>query len=433
MQPRMDPGTAGHQAGIALLQDLLRKPPAEVASWALEQVKTLSSAGSNVEALPIFQVAGALNAVPLEQKTALVRHAIAGFGELPAQKRAEVVRIAMQTADVAHRAENLALHEQMASEHAAALGRLASLQNGGAPPAAPAQPSDAALESAPPLVKNFMKVVKEARFDQMPKADMQSLAQDAQREAQQLAQPQQLLDVVAELKPDEREQLTEVLVDANVVPQEQRVVLEEAMRPGGYADQISSAVSALEAARQYAWLFLALPCVELFFSLVLGNFACGSGLPVWLRGDAWLALGTVGAGYFGMQQLEPVYEQLKEDPMGAVQRWQATEGRNLSTSERLEQAVPGVKFDAYQIGGLGLGIALILFVIGLVGVLELLATIVMGCSAITVFVCFVFIGIRCGAVVGLLFLARYVSDEINKHRARLEPDTSPLLYHPARP
>ncbi|CAE8638335.1 unnamed protein product, partial [Polarella glacialis] len=221
---RVQPGVyGGPQAGHAVLQDLLRRPPAEVAAWALEQAGSLSKVGVNLEQLPIFQVAGALNAVPLESKQALIHSAIAGFSQLPAPKRAEAVRLAMQTTSIVQKAEGLELQHRMAMEHTAALNRLANLDRSDArsrrstqaPP--PDLRTTSALTDAPPLVQNFLRVIKEARFEQMPPAEMTCLAQDVQKEVVHLAQPQQLLDVVSELEPEEREQLTKALIDSKIV------------------------------------------------------------------------------------------------------------------------------------------------------------------------------------------------------------------------
>merc|ERR1719267_486012 len=144
------------------------------------------------------------------------------------------------------------------------------------------------------------------------------MAQVAQRDAHSLIQPQQLLDVVAELEPGEREQLTEALVEARVVPEEQRGVLEEAVRPGGYADKLAGALGLASKAQQYAWVFFALPAAEFLLALIFDHLSCGTPLVAWLRGDAVLALCVAGAAYFSGTTLSPVYQSLNADLVGAV-------------------------------------------------------------------------------------------------------------------
>lgn len=407
----------GNAAGIALLQDLLRRPPAEVASWAVDQASALSSSGTDLECSPIFQVAGALSAVPVEQKQALIHSALAGVAELPAARKAQAVRMVMQTQNMAYHSENQAVQQQMS--------QLASLTGAPAPSnAAPRQPTEA-LTNAPPLVQNVMRIMKEARFDQMPQEEQKVLAQEAKSSAMQLAQPEQLLEIVQELRPDEREQLTEALVDAKVVPAEQREVVEQAIRPGGYADQLSTTLQYVEMVRQYSMCIVMVPFVELILSMVVGFMTCGSGLTSWLRTDAISALATLAACYIGVQKLSPVYEGVRADPMGAVQRWQISGAEGRSTRERIQTLVPGVEPEAYQVGVICLVIALILFLFGLigavVGVFELVASMVVGCSSFVVMTCIVFIGIRCAGLLGVMRLAMFVRDEVEKLRSQHVP------------
>jgi len=251
------------------------------------------------------------------------------------------------------------------------------------------------------------------------------MAQTAHGEAHRLIQPQQLLDVVAELNPVEREQLTEALVEARVVPEEQRGVLEEAVRPGGYADKLAAALTLANRVTQYSWVFVALPFVELLLALIFGYMSCGTPLVPWLRFDALLAVFVAAAAYFTGHTMAPVYAKLQEDPVGAVQRWQ-TVADARSWKIRLETAVPGVTFETYRVGAIGLGAIVIGILIGaiwaVVGVLELLATVFMGCAFITTCFCIVFIGMRFGCVVGMFWGLYYVMDEIQNHRSR-----SPML------
>merc|ERR1719198_1356950 len=235
--------------------------------------------------MPVFKLAGVLNSAPKEMKQALVQRTMAGFGDLPANRRVEAVRLAMQSADIMQRADNYEIQRIAQREHAAAMQRLQKLEaqqaasQGGNPNGLHSSTGSAQADlrmdvPQDPLVENLLRVAKEARFNEMPKDELAGMAQAAQGEAHRLIQPQQLLDVVAELDPSEREQLTEALVEARVVPEEQRGVLEEAVRPGGYADKLGGALTVAAKAREYAWVFIVLPVAEFLIAILLDNFGC---------------------------------------------------------------------------------------------------------------------------------------------------------------
>jgi len=432
------PRREANPEGMRVLEDLLRRPPVDVASWALDQARDLQRPDVNVESLPIFQLAGALNAAPKDMKQILVQRTMAGFGDLPATRRVEAVRLAMQSQDILQKADNLEVTNMARQQHAAAMQRLRVLEAkqaasgqgnaDGSPPSGQGGPDELDFGmngQRDPLIENLLKVAKEARFNEMPPEELQVMAQTAHGEAHRLIQPQQLLDVVAELNPVEREQLTEALVEARVVPEEQRGVLEEAVRPGGYADKLAAALTLANRVTQYSWVFVALPFVELLLALIFGYMSCGTPLVPWLRFDALLAVFVAAAAYFTGHTMAPVYAKLQEDPVGAVQRWQ-TVADARSWKIRLETAVPGVTFETYRVGAIGLGAIVIGILIGaiwaVVGVLELLATVFMGCAFITTCFCIVFIGMRFGCVVGMFWGLYYVMDEIQNHRSR-----SPML------
>jgi hypothetical protein len=424
---------------MRVLEDLLRRPPAEVAAWALDQAKELGKAGVNVEQMPVFKLAGALNGAPQEAKQALVQRAVAGFGDLPVNRRAEAVRLAMQSADIVQKADNLEVAQMAHQHHAAAMQRLRALeakQQGGpnvvdaSSTAGNLAHNDLELPPQDPMVENLLKITKEARFNEMPPQELQSMAQAAQGQAHKLMQPQQLLDVVAELRPEEREQLTEALVEAHVVPEEQRGVLEEAVRPGGYADKLAGVLNLAAKVQQYAWVFVALPAFEFVLSLIFSYMSCGTPLVAWLRFDSLLALCVAGAAFFTGHTLAPVYQKLKEDPMGAVQRWQSVQDVR-SWKARLETAVPGVDFETYRAGAFGLAASVLLILIGavwaVIGVLELLATMVFQCAFLTTVFCIIFIGMRFACVVAMLWGLYYVLDEVQRHRSRAPMLGSSLL------
>lgn len=374
---RLQVGKMGEVDGETQLQELLRRPPADVANWVVQQAQALSS-GEPVEQLQIFQVAGALSAVPVEQKQELMKSAISGFGQLPADQRVEALRFAVNTAVAG------------SSNASNATGR------------------------ADPVMQNVGKLLKEAKIDKLPPAEKQQLAQEIQQDAAQLVQPQQILEVVAELKPEEREHVTEALIEAKLVNEEQKAVLEQAMRPGGYADKLAAALKLWAMVEEYSAVILALPFLELLMALMFGGQSCPSGLSAWLRADAISAVVMVGGVWLCSSQLEPVLQHVRQDPVGVGQQWQ--QNQNLPLQQRLEMLVPGVGIFAYQLSAIGAVIAVVFLAFGLantlVGLMELLGTVIAGCSISVAIISMCFLAVRCATVVGILAAAKIVLTEI---------------------
>jgi len=424
------------------VQGLSQKPHGEVAEWVLDQIALLSRDDVAVEDLPIFHVAGALQAVPVLEKQRLVENAVQGFGSLPPSRRAEAVRLAMQAQGVLQQAENLELTRLAEREHAKAMQRLAALEQSGstrspylveASSQAQLDPSSGQVServatsrvTATPLVENLLRVSKEARFNEMPKEELVMISRSAQSEAARVVQPQHLLDVVTELNSQEREQLTSALVDAHVVPEGQRGVLEEAIRPGGYADKLAGMLAVAKRLKPYACVAVGLPAFELVLALILTLFSCGVPLAVWLRADSILMLGLVAAGFVTSHVFSPVYAKLEEDPFGTVQRWQIAgqdPQKARSLEKRLQTAVPNVPLDTYRYTALGLGICALFFLLGaawaILGVVYLLGALAWGCSPLTFLLCMLFVVLRFCFVIGMVLLLFYLLDELQKHRSR---------------
>eukprot|EP00434_Breviolum_minutum_P044266 symbB.v1.2.039521.t1/scaffold6623.1/size16640/2 len=207
---------------------------------------------------------------------------------------------------------------------------------------------------------------------------------------------------------------SQALIEAKLVPEEQKTILEQAMRPGGYADKLAAAAKLWALAQEYGAVIAGLPFLELVIVLWFGALPCQSGLSGWLRSDAIFSMVMIAGGWFCGLQLAPVFEELQRDPMTVAQRWQ--ENQALPYQQRLEVLVPGVGISSYQLGGLGAALALIFLVLGLantiVGLMELLGTVVMGCSAGLVIVSFFFLAVRCVTLAGILAAAKYVLTEI---------------------
>merc|ERR1711957_460375 len=163
--------------------------------------------------------------------------------------------------------------------------------------------------------------------------------------------------------------------------------------------------------REYSWVFVALPVAEFLFALILGSFSCGTPLVVWLRFDSVVALGFVALIYSTGRTLTPVYQKLRQDPVGAAQRWQATD----DWEQKFERLVPGIRFDTYRMGGLSAAGCVVLLLVGAlwaaIGLFELLGTFIFGCSGATVVVFLLFVTLRVGIVVALLGALYHLQSE----------------------
>lgn len=385
--PSTAPLLSGNKVGTALLTDLLQRPPVQVATWALGQLDAMSKPNVEVNTLPIFQLVGVASSTPMDQKQALVRKAISGFAEVPAEKRTAAVRLVMQNPD------------------------LMQLQQAGN-----------TASSAPPrseLMRNLLLVAKEGKFDTMRAEDLTSIAQEAQGVAAQVLKPDQILEVVKDLRPEEREQLTDKLVEAHVVPEQQRDLIEEAVRPGGYADKLTSALKVLDLACEFRWLFIfVFPVAEMIFAVSLGWLPCGTPLVMWLRVDTALTLAVACSVFYTSRLVDPIYQRLRDNPMRMVQRWQTVTDENPHWRGRFETFLPDVSMDTYQAGATGIVCCMFFELIGACwatfGVMHLMLATSVGCSGSVVFFCVMFIALRYIIVVALLVVVFYAHDEMER-------------------
>lgn len=410
---------------------LLRRPPEELATWALDQVNELSRPGADLEQSQLFKLAGTLQAAPPEQKQALVKSAMAGFRELPPARKAEVVRVAMQTSSVMQRQEQ---RRQQRQQQAAASGDVAPrprlVREG--------SQSDEEQPLMSDLAVNLGRLAQEAKFDTMSPEEVKSMQQAVQEEVVKMAQPQQLLDVVAQLDEGDREHLSEALVEARVIPEDRRPFLEEAVRPGGYADKLIEALHYVAVARKYAWIAIVMPLVEFIISGVLGLAAGDSILITWLRMDALLALVVAGTGYCCAVTLAPVYRELQEDPMGVMQRFQVDDPHE-GLNEKVAKALPGVEAETWRNGGILACVSLLGIALGavwaVIGIPEFLAALAFGTNGGVLLVSLVFIGARLGIIVAVVMLLYHVMDETLALRSRSHwrPSETPRAGDGSRP
>lgn len=461
-----------------ILQGLVWRPPAEVASWAIDQVTCLSRTDADVEHLPVFQVAGALHDAPRETRQALVYNAIHGFGTLPPPRRAEGLRVAVHAADALRLVNTSELTKflpggrtvEAAAEgaHGGCLGALCVTSReasegrevlpeqsnskviealpptvrepGGLCGASWSRPTPGSTKAAPPyayarasteepawagppeLAGNFERLLREVKFGEMAREEAEALVSEILVQSARLMQPRHLVDVVPEMDSREREDLSRALVDARIVPEEQRGILEEVLRPGGYSDKLAALLRKLQVALRFAWIVVALPMVELLAALKMGHAACGAPLVPWIRIDSVLAVCSAGVVGFIAHTFAPVYCKLSEDPAGAVERWQQLP-EDCEMRVTLETVLPGVEFGTYHTGGIGMltccGLVLLGVTWAVIGAFELLATPLVGCSSTALLVSAPFVTVRFAVAVIVLVLLYRLLDEIQRHRSRL--------------
>lgn len=381
--------------GAAVLQELRARSPAELARWALGQARELAAAGARPEALPVAKLAAAVPAAPREDLEALVRSAIAGFAELPAQERADSVRLALRGAELV------------------------------------AQPGHDVEQAAapPPLVVNLLKVANSAHLEKVPPETWGALAEAAEAEVKESVRPQHVADVLKQLDEGERSQLTDILVETKVVPEAQRSTVDEVFKPGGHADKLHTGLSWAMAVRRWSPALLLLPVVECM--LAYGPLMQGGGtLASWLRFDCWLTFGLVAAMAYTMSASMPLVDVLGKDPLGAVRRASETSGPEAA----LRAALPGVPLSHMKRVAAGavaaVALALCSLCWGALGALLVPVAALSRCSPLPFLISVLVIGLRLGSAAPIVRVYAFARRHLLSQRS--EPSIPTGEYAPLR-
>lgn len=381
-------GTAdGEIGGLALIDELLSKPPSKAAEWALDQACSLAEVGTDVRQLPIFRLAQSAGAISAAQRQELVRHAVAGFGRLPPHRQAVAVRIAVEASEL------LQASPQSSGDEGR---RPATVDRGTSSSARPPPPPL-------PVVKNLQAIMQETSLGELSRQEVAQLAEEVQSRALQEVQPERLLGMVSELRPKDRERLSLALAEGCALPEDQRGLVEAAVRPGGFTDKLTPLLWLFGEARRRTWVLFGPPVVELILALACTGLPCSWPLAGWLRGDAVLSLCVAILIECLLRSLNPVLQKLRADPMGAAKRWSSMKGDD-DIIRRLEAVTPGLDLGPCTSGGLGFIFLCVLLVIGvmwlMMGVAELLGGMVSECTPIVLHLFVLFFGLRvCMAVV----------------------------------
>mmetsp|Transcript_10451 Transcript_10451/g.30339 ORF Transcript_10451/g.30339 Transcript_10451/m.30339 type:complete len:328 (+) Transcript_10451:3-986(+) len=290
-------------------------------------------------------------------------------------------------------------------------------------------PAGAFPAASPGAAENFATIIREAKVHEWPREEQVAIAQTANESATKLMNPAQIA-VVQELKPEERKQLTDWAVEQKILPREQASVVEDVVRPGGFLDQFARLQQAVQLSPYYA-----VACVvEFGFSLLLSFFSCAQPLSGWLQFDSSLGLLCCLAGFVVYRQLGAAARVFMSDPHACMERWHLAPGVDQDWTAGLEAAVPGVGLESYRIAGAA-GVAILVLLIvgaiwGVLGLLELIGSIFMGCLFSLIFlVAGVYIAFRLASIAAAAYVAqqaRGVYEKLNVGAAPVGSSQLPM-------
>lgn len=326
-------------ADIDALTDLLEKPCDEVATWLLGQMKELE-AGQKLESTAIFKVANALKKAPTEKKEILLCGVMHGIKEMPTEQRTELLLLVATVPN---------------------LGSIARLKDD--------------TDSPEPGGENYARLAQEAGAADITPNEMEKLAQAVRREQSSVVPA--VVEIVPDLSSDERAQLSERLVKQGVVSEEHRLILEEALKPGGHLDRFKNILVWIHRGFACTWALLLVPALEGLLIGILAITGCGTPLMAWAIIDAVLAIFMVAATYAAKHYLGDPYKEFCENPLKTVARFE----KQMSGSTKLSETDP----ESFR-GMLYLMMVVVLMEVSAVmaltmGIMNLIATFMSPCDA----------------------------------------------------
>jgi len=266
------------------------------------------------------------------------------------------------------------------------------------------------LEAAPPpLVVNLMKVANVAKLEEVPDKTWCGLVEAMGAEAAQSVQPAHMVELLTELGTNDREQLSGLLVESNLVPKEHERALTDIVRPGGFADKLQTGLAWVAVIRRCLPALIALPALELW--LAYGLLAHGGLLMVWLRLDTWLTVVLSIVAAFAFLAVNQILHFLKDDPVGAFRRGWSNGG---SFKAKVQAALPGMPLVACKKALLGVAGVATLACCSLAwaafGLLLLPVALLCGCSLGTFLISALVISLRasCVAPMGYVYVRKHL-------------------------
>lgn len=357
---------------------LEQKSPAEAAEWFVQHLGDLNREG-DIKDSPLYELATAANDASTEEAAKLVGAIVQGVGELPAKTRAEIVPLCTTVAE--------------------------AIQTGDS-------------EESAQFAQNLRAIAEVVARSGRPQGEVQLMAQVAQDEVQAILtkNPQIVLDTVTALPQAERKRVMTVLDNSQVLPETQKKVVTEAIKPGGYADQIQDAIKFVEVAYTRRYVVPGVAVVEVLMSVWLGRKACSNGLISWLYWDGLLSLATCLAVAYTCKTLAPVYRKLREDLPGTVAGIQ----RSIQSGWKdWDPELTGMETDAFRNAKIGAALSFVLLALSAVwatlGFISFLdGFVLMRCSLLALLVCIVFVGLRCGMLFEASRYVRYLRLNVQK-------------------
>lgn len=127
--------------------------------------------------------------------------------------------------------------------------------------------------------------------------------------------PQLVADILKELDEELDEETRVRMLQS--VPEGQRETISKALKPGGYADQLSWSIRTIHALYEHRWWFALFPIVELVLSFTLEGY-CYKNATNWLFADSVLLSVNIWAVYRVCECFSAVLGQLRHDARSAL-------------------------------------------------------------------------------------------------------------------
>merc|ERR1712039_858621 len=102
----------------------------------------------------------------------------------------------------------------------------------------------------------------------------------------------------------------------------------------------------------------------MIFAYFLGKLPCGTALATLLRVDTGITLAVAISIQCTSRTLDPVYQRIRENPVGTAQRFQTAMEEKPDWKEKVEAILPGIRLQTYQFGGIGFICSIVLELIG---------------------------------------------------------------------
>lgn len=360
-----------------LLGDILdNKTPEEAAEWFFDEVKQLQQ-DADLERSDLYHLATALQTATTQQRQKAVRNVVSGLAQLPPKQRGRALPLVFDVAE--------------------------SFKTAQAGQPAGAEKADSSL------AKNLQKIAQVASAG---RKDGSSLQEVARQEAISVVQkdPRLVLDTVTELPKSDRSRLLEKLASTDLLPKDQKAILEQVVAPGGYADIAKGGLEGIQDAASKRYWIPASAILQLVVYIFYGHRACRNRLMYWLWWDAVLTVITVWIVLYICYVVFPCLEKLQKDPGSTLAGLQ--EGLKNGWSPDVVQATGLFESEfrrAKNLSALVLILALFLMLYSVLAVIRLLAaTLSFKCSFSAWVFCTGFVAFKVYVLAKFFFFVQYL-------------------------